>query len=475
MLQNLFDINQKKSNIESQSIKKKPMMKIFSEHDVTTSIKCVGLSMLGVFLFMFPIEHLDRITIPVAVMAKTLNQAMASKASFLMTMTLFVSAIGALWHAVFKPQFMQKTYLKVLFVTTPLWLCMRILAASFALVIAADLNIPMINSANTGQLVLHELLPLIFCVFLFAGTLLPFLINFGLLEFLGTLLTKIMRPLFNLPGRSAIDCITSWLGDCSVAIMLTSKQFEEGHYTEKEAAIVGTSFSAVSISFALIIISEVGLAHRFMPFYCTVILVGVVCAFILPRIPPLSWKSDRTIDGKLRLQATENHAAQGGLMAHGLRLALRQAEQSPSIRKTLQDGVINSIEMMIAVLPVIMSVGTLAIVIAEHTSVFNWLSLPFVPVFEWLQIPQAEHAAKSLVLGFTDMFIPALISTQIDSELTRFVVATLSVCQLIYMSEVGALLLASKIPIKFWELCVLFSIRTAIAVPIICGVGHLLF
>ena len=51
--------------------------------------------------------------------------------------------------------------------------------------------------------------------------LLPLLLNFGLLELFGTLLTKVMRPVFNLPGRSAIDCMASWLGDGSVGILLT--------------------------------------------------------------------------------------------------------------------------------------------------------------------------------------------------------------------------------------------------------------
>ena len=50
------------------------------------------------------------------------------------------------------------------------------------------------------------LLPTLFAVFIFAGLLLPLLLNFGLLELFGALLSKIMRPVFNLPGRSAIDC-----------------------------------------------------------------------------------------------------------------------------------------------------------------------------------------------------------------------------------------------------------------------------
>src|SRR5690625_5438610 len=58
-----------------------------------------------------------------------------------------------------------------------------------------------IYSEDTGNLILGDLLHTLFAVFLFAGLFLPLLMDFGLLDFFGTLMTKIMRPLFKLPGR----------------------------------------------------------------------------------------------------------------------------------------------------------------------------------------------------------------------------------------------------------------------------------
>ncbi len=67
------------------------------------------------------------------------------------------------------------------------------------------------------------------------------------------------------------------------------------------------------------------------------------------------------------------------------------------------------------------------------------------------------------------MFIPAVLASTIESDITRFVIAAMSVTQLIYMSEVGALLLGSKIPVKLWELFVIFLLRTLITLPVIAG------
>ena len=118
-------------------------------------------------------------------------------------------------------------------------------------------------SENTGGMLLSPtgLVSFLFTIFLFAGLLLPLLLNFGLLEFFGTMMVKIMRPLFKLPGRSAVDALTSWVGDGTIGVLLTSRQYEEGYYTKKEAAIIGSTFSVVSITFCIVVLDQVGLGE----------------------------------------------------------------------------------------------------------------------------------------------------------------------------------------------------------------------
>src|SRR5690625_6025763 len=93
-----------------------------------------------------------------------------------------------------------------------------------------------IYSEDTGNLILGDLLHTLFAVFLFAGLFLPLLMNFGLLDFFGTLMTKIMRPLFKLPGRASVDSLASWVGDGTIGVLLTSKQYEEGHRSEEHTS-----------------------------------------------------------------------------------------------------------------------------------------------------------------------------------------------------------------------------------------------
>ena len=140
----------------------------------------------------------------------------------------------------------------------------------FASMIVFETGPEIIIGDATGKVVIHDLMPILVCVFFLAGILLALLLNYGLLDFFGALLIRVMRPVFNLPGRSALDCVASWFGDGSIGVLLTSKQYEEGFYSKREATVIATTFSAVSVTFALVVISEVGLEHLFFPFYLVV-------------------------------------------------------------------------------------------------------------------------------------------------------------------------------------------------------------
>ena len=104
----------------------------------------------------------------------------------------------------------------------------RAIGMLFAWLTAFKLGPEVIWSESTGGLILNDLIGGLFTIFLVAAFILPFLTEFGLLEFVGVYLTKIMRPLFDLPGRSAVDCVASWVGDGTIGVTLTSSQYEQG-------------------------------------------------------------------------------------------------------------------------------------------------------------------------------------------------------------------------------------------------------
>ncbi|MGR9048425.1 YjiH family protein [Halobacillus faecis] len=446
------------------------------DFNASSHLKFIIPSLIGIFLFMFPIFGDDgAVTIPIAILAGWVETWLADYLSLIMTIIITITAIGTvIAKAAGKEALNGSPFFQSLFNVPRVWMITRLLGMIFAIMVYFQIGPEAITSPNTGGLLLDSLLHVLFAVFLFAGLFLPLLLNYGLLELFGVVLTKIMRPLFRLPGRSSIDSLASWLGDGTIGVLLTSKQYEEGYYTKREAAVIGTTFSVVSITFSLVVIQEVGLGDMFGQFYLTVAIAGFIAALIMPRIPPLSRKADTYVTEEpsdQKEEVPEHH----NLITYGYTKAVERGSKASGIGNFLKQGTQNILDMWMGVAPIVMALGTIALVIAEFTPFFTWIGMPFIPLLELMQVPYAQEASETILVGFADMFLPAIIGSSIESEMTRFIIASLSVTQLIYMSEVGGLLLGSKVPVNIKDLFIIFLLRTIITLPIITLIAHLLF
>ena len=430
-------------------------------------------SLIGAFLFVTPISQNGNLTIPIAVAANKLLEMMGDYALTVIWILISLSGLLTVVHKTVGISWIKNDEkLNNLFNVKGLWLIVRMTGFLFVNMIYFGIGPDIIIGDLTGGVVVYDLLPILVCVFFLAGLLLALLLNYGLLDFFGALMIKLMRPLFKLPGRSALDCMASWLGDGSIGVLLTSKQYEEGFYSKREATVIATTFSAVSITFSLVVISEVHLEHMFLPFYLVVSLAGVVAAVIVPKLPPLS-----RIPDTYNTEVSHREDIPEGMTSvqYGMKLALNKAEHAPKLKGFFREGMENIVEMWFGTLPVILAMGTVALIIAEYTPVFEILGYPFIFVYKLLQIPDAAQASQTVIVGFADMFLPSVIASSIESEITRFVVAATSVTQLIYMSEIGSIIMGSKIPVSLKDLFIIFLERTIVTLPIIALFAHLLF
>lgn len=436
-------------------------------------------SILGVFLFIVPVPTSEGWVVPIALLANLMAGILEPIAPWIMLVILLIAAVGSILSITKKVnEHHTVSFFDRLFNVNLFWTIVRIIGAIFAVMVLFQVGPEAVWSADTGGTLLAPdgLLSFLFTIFLFAGLFLPLIMNFGLLELFGTMMVKIMRPLFHLPGRSSIDALASWVGDGTIGVLLTNNQYIQNKYTQREAAIIGTTFSVVSITFAIVVIQRVGLGAYFLPYYATVILTGIVLALIMPRIFPLSKKPTTFMNGKPEDWFTEEVPEGYNVVSHGVENALTKAEENKSAKEFFKDGFKNVLDMWIGVAPVVMAFGTVALILATYTPIFTILGKPFEPYLNLLGVPEAAEAAQLMVVGFADMFLPVILADgMIQSQLTLFVVATMSVTQLIYMSEVGGLLLGSKIPVNILDLIIIFLLRTIIALPIVAGIGHLLF
>lgn len=428
-------------------------------------------SLFGILTFLTPVRVDGNWTILMGLISDTGKNLVGAGMPWVVYGLLCISAIGTVYAKTLGRNLPADTLFARLFQVEPVWVALRLAGVVMGTMTMFQLGPEMFWHANTGGTVLNDLAVNIVPLFLFAGLLMPFLTDYGLMEFIGTLLKRIFRRLFTLPGRSAIDALASWMSSAPVGVLITIQQYVTGHYTAREAAVIATNFSVVSVPFALLVAKTVGMDHRFPEYYLAVVITGVITAIIMPRIPPLSRFEDKPFDKLHPLR--ETHDAGGeSLLGEALDLAARRAALAVPLKQQMRIATGHILDIWFGLVPAVIVVGGAGLILAEYTPVLGWLTAPIVPVLEFFGLPEAAAAAPALVAGFLDMFLPALLASNIDAEITRFVIGVISVTQLIYMSEVGILMIKCEIPLRFGHLLAVFILRTMIGFPIVMAFAH---
>ena len=166
---------------------------------------------------------------------------------------------------------------------------------------------------------------------------------------------------------------------------------------------------------------------------------------------------------------------QKSLIVQAWQRALRQAETAPGFTRTFREGLLDGFMLASTILGSIVVVGTVALLLARETPLFTLLGQPLIPLIEVLGIPDAEQVGPAVLVGITEMYIPALL-VQDAAIPARFFICVLSISQLIFFSSVGPMILDMfrDVPIRTSDLVVLFLMRTAVLVPILALLTGLL-
>jgi nucleoside recognition membrane protein YjiH len=438
-------------------------------------LKFIIPSSIGVLLFLTPIFIDGRATIGMGILVDLLRDATQDYLPAFATMLLLVSCLCSTYFSLFRKNKsnIPINQIQQIFTTSPAWLILRVLGSLFAVLVLFNIGPEWISSPATGGTMLFQLAGTLTVFFLVACFLLPFLIDYGVAEFMGTLLQKPFLWAFRLPGRASIDTLASWLGSAPVGVLITIQQYEKGYYSGREAAVIATNFSIASIAFCALVAKLIEIDHRFFEFYFSIMFSGLIAALIIPRVWPLARKKDVYLmeqDG-----FTDKPEADTGLFRWALIQGINKARTAPNLKQLLKNAFINLLDIWFSLLPSVVAIGTIVLALTEFTPIFTIMTKPLVPILELMQIPEAAAAAPAFLVGFADMYLPAVIGKNIASEMTRFVIGCVSIIQIIYMTEVGTLILKSKIPLQIGELFLIFTLRTLITLPIITAIAHFIY
>ena len=162
-------------------------------------------SLLGILAFLTPIEVDGNWTIMMGWLSNEATAFVGETMTWVVFALLWISTIGTvIVKAMGIERIPADSMISRLFQVAPIWVALRTTGAVMGTMTIFQIGPEIFWGASTGGTVMHDLAFAIVPLFLFAGLLMPFLTDYGLMEFVGTMVKRVFRqtrPLRSLAKR----------------------------------------------------------------------------------------------------------------------------------------------------------------------------------------------------------------------------------------------------------------------------------
>lgn len=313
------------------------------------------------------------------------------------------------------------------------------------------------------------------CLVPVGAVFLAFLINYGLMEFIGVFLKPVMRPIWKTPGRSAVDAVASFVGSYSVGLLITNRVYKEGYYSTKEACIIATGFSTVSATFMIVVAKTLGLIDHWNVYFWSTLIITFIVTAITTRIYPLSRKPDTGYNG---MSVIPEPGTENGLIQTALNEGLEACAKAPGIGEGIVKNFIDGLNMALGIGPSLMSVGFLGLLLAEYTPLFDIIGYIFVPFAFLVGFgSEAVIMGKSCAISLAEMFLPANIVAGAEpaSLMAQYVTAIVCVAEVLFFSASIPCIMGTDIDISIKDILIIWVERIILALIIASVVVRFLY
>lgn len=301
-----------------------------------------------------------------------------------------------------------------------------------------------------------------------ASLVLPFLCDYGLVDFVGVFVRLIMRPVFKLPGRAAIIMVTAFLGNFSAGHIAVNDQYKTGRMNEREAVCIDTSLSTVSVGFLMALASNTGLiqAGLWNTYFWVAFLITLLVALVGVRIFPLNKIPEDYYPG-----ATPNpeRVIREGICKAAITEALDIAESQDNVFKRIGIIMKETLNVLGTVSSGTSFWGTFGVVLYIFTPVVSWLGYIFWPFFRIFGFTgqELQIATTGAMISLVEVTVPALLVAVGEFSLRlRFMLAVLPVTSIIFLASFVPCCMGTEVPVKFSHLLIIWLERMILSILI---------
>lgn len=419
--------------------------------------KLVFYSFVGAFVFFVPVTINGKSSIMLDHIVSFLK---GMPSLLLHVYIMIILVLGAFYP------FVNKTWNKT--ITSIIMSFFKIIGLILGLMLIFNVGPAWMFQEDMGPFILNALITPVSILVPVGALFLALLVGYGLLEFIGILMQPIMRPLFRTPGRSAIDAVASFVGSYSIGLLVTNRIYNEGKYTDKEAAIVATGFSTVSVTFMVVIANTLNIMSIWNFYFWSSLVITFVVTMITIRMWPLNKMADTYVTG----EGDPERIIKKDRVKEAWKEALKVADESEPLHRYIFVSLKEGFQMVMSILPTILSVGLLGLVLATYTPIFEYLGYVFYPITYVLKIPEPLLAAKASAISITEIFLPSLLAVEAPL-VTKYIVAVLSVSSILFFSASIPSVLATDIPISVPKLVIIWFFRVILTLIIVTPVAFL--
>lgn len=315
---------------------------------------------------------------------------------------------------------------------------------------------------GTYQAALDTMIPFNVGIFVIMF-LLPPLIGYGLPEALGVFARPLTRPLFDLPGVSAVTVVSAFMGNFTAGHLQTDVLYQKGKLTHREAAIIATGFCTSSVGLIMSVCAAGGQMEKFTTIFFLVFVCTLIITAVTAHIYPLNQYPKTYLSG---VTPAPEEKERGNIFVNACKTGIRVCERSTAIIPTCLKFGVSTLPTMANLVTSGVGCMFLFSLINKHTPVFTWIGYLFWPLYKLVGFQDVGLVAGAVGINAVDNVTSqlTLATTAGADSMTVLFGCGFGIMTVIFFGAFLASLYSTKIDVKIKDLLIIWIERTALTI-----------